>query len=52
MTNPLRIFSSTQIDALNQESLKQIKKEKLLEFQLSSQSTININNEEKDKNGV
>lgn len=52
MNNPLRIFSNTQIDALNQKNLNQLKKEILLEFQLSSNPTIRLNNEEIDKNGV
>jgi len=50
--NPLHIFSKNQLDSLNQESLKRLKKEILLEFQLTNDSTIILNGYEIDKNGI
>jgi len=50
--NPLRVFTSEQLDSLDMSSLKRIKKEILLEFQLSTTSTITINGLELDKNSI
>ncbi|MDF1695152.1 MAG: hypothetical protein P1U56_04945 [Saprospiraceae bacterium] len=50
--NPLRIFSDDQLKSIERGNLKNLKKEFLLEFQLTNQSTIQINGEEFDKNSL
>lgn len=50
--NPLRIFTNKQLFELDQSKLKQLKKEALLEFQLTDHATIKLNGFEIDKNGV
>jgi len=51
-TNPLSIFSKEQIEKLNVDNLKSLKKETLLYFQLSDEATIERNGKQLDKNQV
>jgi len=50
--NPLRIFTKEQLEGLYPGKLKRLKKEIMLEFQLTDQTTIVLNGMEIDKNGV
>jgi len=50
--NPLRIFTDEQLDGIYPGKLKRLKKEILLEFQLTDTPTIELNGIEIDKNGV
>lgn len=52
MTNPLDLFTEEQLSKLHRDSLKQIKKEILLEFQLTNEPTIRRNGIEYDKNDI
>ena len=50
--NPLRIFTEDQLQGLNHLRLKGLKREILLEFQISNETTIKLNGIYVDKNGV